>query len=95
MKFKWTLRFAAVGFLIAATLCVYTFYANSHNGPMNEGFYLLLCPPSIFSMALGDVRAIAGICGWLIIAFMNGVLYAIPGFILDRVVGLSPRPESH
>jgi hypothetical protein len=49
---------------------------------------LFLCPFSIAAMGLDLASWIVGLIAWLVISAMNAALYAVPGFVISRLVGL-------
>lgn len=74
--------FAVAGFGIGAVTCAYTFHLTSHSykgGPPNLTLYLILCPPSIGSMALDNAGILGGLIGWFFISLENAVLYVLVG----------------
>jgi hypothetical protein len=79
---QFVLRFAFSGFMIAAALGIYAFYLSSHHQVGNAVLFILLCPPSISSVALDNAGVIGGIIGWFFIAGCNAVIYAGIGFLL-------------
>jgi len=88
--------FAAVGFVVAVTLCAYTFYLTSHHRIGNELLFIGLCPPSIAAIALDNAGVAGGLVGWLFIAVANAALYGAFGFaggliLARRKDGLSKR----
>ncbi len=68
---------AIVGFGVGVALCAYAFYLTSHREIDNSVLFVVLCPPSILAMALDNAGAVAGLVGWLFIAFANAGFYAL------------------
>jgi hypothetical protein len=79
---KFAFGFGGAGFLIGAALCAYTFYVTSSHhggGPPPIALYLVLCPASLFSMALDNAGILGGLIGWFFISLMNAALYGAIG----------------
>jgi hypothetical protein len=92
MKLIVPMWFAIAGFAIGEFLCAYTFYSNSgHYAPINEGLYLILCPPSIAAMALGDIGQVVSIISWAVISLLNGVLYGLCGLVLNFLLRIQQK----
>ena len=83
---KFALGFAIVGFAIGITLGGYAFYITSHGRSSNIALFLILCPPSISSMALDNASLLGGIIGWIFISVENAGLFALVGLALSRLV---------
>jgi hypothetical protein len=87
-----TAAFATCGFLICWILLAYSVYAHTHNRIPNEKIILRLCPFSIITLGLDNASLLVGLLGWLLIALMNAVSYAIPGFVLGVLIAvICPR----
>jgi hypothetical protein len=80
--------FAAVGFGLPWVLLA--FYGIAHHMGRNPSTMplLFLCPFSIVAMGLDRASWIVGLIAWLVISAMNAALYAVPGFVISRLVGL-------
>jgi hypothetical protein len=79
------LGFGITGFLVGMALCGYAFYLTSHNQNAEMGLFLILCPPSILSMALDNAGTLVGILAWLFISFCNAGFYALMGAVLRAI----------
>ena len=75
-----------LGFMIATALGGYAFYLTAHHMIGNTALFLILCPPSIWAMALDNAGILGGIVGWLIIAVGNAALYAAIGILLGAAL---------
>ena len=85
-----TIGFAAIGFVITAVIWAYSELTDSSSPrPLNFPLwtaFVILCPPSLLSAPLIDVEP--GSTGfttlWLVIGFVNSVLYAVIGMVVGR-----------
>jgi hypothetical protein len=89
-KTKVALGFVVTGFLVGAILCACTFYWNSKPAraepPIPDAVYLLLCPPSLASMALDNAGTVGGLIGWFLISLENSVVYGLIGVGVGTIV---------
>ena len=81
---RFALGFAIGGFAIGAAFYAYAGYVTSSHytgAPPSEvlNLMLILCPPSIGSMALQNGGAAEGLIVWLIISLLNALLYGAIG----------------
>jgi len=77
-----TAAFATCGFFVCWILLAYSAYAHTHHQIPNGKIFLTLCPPSIVALGFDRASVLVGLLGWLLIALMNAVRYAIPGFLI-------------
>jgi len=81
---KFALGFAIGGFTIGAAFGAYAGYVTSSHytsAPRSEvlNLMLILCPPSMGSMALQNGGVAEGLIVWLIISLLNALLYGAIG----------------
>jgi hypothetical protein len=88
-----TAAFATCGFLICWILLAYGVYAHSHNQIPNERLILRLCPFSIITLGLDNASLGVGLLGWLLIALMNAVTYAIPGCVIGVLIAVTSKTD--
>ena len=66
IQVKFLIGFGLSGFTIGVALYAYTFYLTSHHQIGNMALFLVLCPPSIGSIALDNAGVLGGIIGWFL-----------------------------
>jgi hypothetical protein len=76
--------FAVTCFLIGLALGVFAYTPAAHTGQYNW-LFILLCPPFI-GMMVDPKTMFMSIVVLLEICCLNAALYAIPGFIFQKVV---------
>jgi hypothetical protein len=89
---KFTIGFAAVGFVIGFTLFVLVEKQHSVETPPIEAVLSFLCPPSVLSIVLFTPRTSVGLqiaaeVVWLIIVLLNALIYGAVGFAIDKILG--------
>ena len=78
---KFVVGFGLLGFVIGIALFSYTFYLTSHHQIGNTALFLILCPPSIASIALDNAGVLGAIIVWIAISMFNAGLYAGIGLL--------------
>jgi hypothetical protein len=82
---KLALKIAGLGFGVGIALGFNAFLPSTYR--FNEGFYLLLCPPSFASMALENASTEVAIQVWLVIAILNAFVYLLVAAIFRAIFG--------
>ena len=90
---KYTVWFGIAGFAIGVLLLVYAQYFTSHYERIAPdgliAFFLILCPPSIGTMALDGASKTQMLVGHFFICLENAVLYGLIG------LGIGSKIERH
>jgi hypothetical protein len=88
LTFRIIAIFAAIGFVMP--LLASAFYAIADRMNVHPSYIgtLYLCPPALMGLGLEGASSLAVVWGWLLIAFCNAVLYAIPGLAAGLYVYL-------
>ena len=76
---------ALTGFAVGILLAVMAFRMV---GVLPAGVYLLLCPPSIASMAFDSATTETAVRGWIVISIVNAGLYGVVGLVIGFLKSL-------
>ena len=89
-------RKVVTAFAIAGFVVTWLILASTAAGIRLGLLPILLCPPSIFAIALEHASPIVGLISWTVIATVNTAVYAAVGYALSFTVRSSaPATKEH